>query len=93
MSLIRADKQIQTSSEIPAFRFQGNLLRGIDNWLGAVRSLVQRPKHLTTISLAIFLYFNLKKKSFYKHWPYVVSIQNYFLEKNRYKKDCNLEPF
>ena len=39
---------------------QGNLLRGIVNWSGAVLSVVQVL--LTTVFVANFLYFNLKEK-------------------------------
>ena len=38
---------------------QGNLLEGIDNWLGAA---YKNQNSLTTVLVSIFLYFNLKKK-------------------------------
>ena len=39
---------------------QGDLLRGTVNWLGTAWSVVQDP--FTTVSVTIFLYFNLYKK-------------------------------
>ena len=39
MSLIQVGKQIQTSSKIQTFRFQGNLLMGIANWFGTYNSI------------------------------------------------------
>ena len=38
---------------------QGNLLEGIDNWLGAA---YKNQNSLTTVLVSIFLYFNFKKK-------------------------------
>ena len=40
----------------------GNLLRGIDNWSGAARCMVQGPKQSLWQQVTLFLYFNLKQK-------------------------------
>ena len=77
MSLIQVGKQIQTSSKIQPFSFQGNLLMGIANWFGTTRSVIQQTVPLTTVSVTIFHYFTFKTKNscYNQCWLYMVSIQ------------------
>ena len=69
----------------------GNLFRGILNWLSAARSVVSKRTKtvlLTTVSVKIFLYFKLKKtnKNYQQYWPYYMD----FIQQ---KKSEILEPF
>ena len=70
---------------------QGNLLRVIVNWSCVSRRAQNNPFDNSFCS--IFSFLQLEKNFDKQCWPKIVSIQNFFGERNMYAKDSNFAPF